>query len=74
MQQLTWSNRTLDFLLDQGVVGVGSQGKKTCATMIVHQTQWPPPQTQWRKKFLQAQEAPSDHGDGACPFKKKNPF
>ncbi len=55
-------------------MGVGSQGKKTCATMIVHQTQWPPPQTQWRKKFLQAQEAPSDHGDGACPFKKKNPF
>jgi hypothetical protein len=20
------------------------------------------------QKFLQAQEAPSDHGDGACPF------
>jgi hypothetical protein len=27
------------------------------------------------QKFLQAQEAPSDHGDGACPFfLKKIPF
>jgi hypothetical protein len=23
------------------------------------------------QKFLQAQEAPSDHGDGACPFLEK---
>jgi len=36
--------------------------------MIVRQTQWPPLQTQWRKNFYKAQEAPSDHGDGACPF------
>jgi hypothetical protein len=28
------------------------------------------------QKIVQAQEAPSDHGDGACPFfkLKKNPF
>ncbi len=32
--------------------------------MIVCQTQWPPLKT----KFLQAQEAPSDHGGDACPF------
>ncbi len=33
--------------------------------------QWPPLQTQWHEIFLQVQEAPGDHGDGACSFSPK---